>query len=123
MTLGFVFLNVTLTVTEDPASIVAGTCCDTNSDAVVTVTLGSGVSSPKVPCDCESMRKRRGDVIRQQDAVSAVAAVAVILNAPVIIVLRLLRCQKHVAIGLEPGRGAGVLHDHHDGRRSLESNR
>ena len=56
-----VFLNVTLTATEAPASIVAGTCCETNSAAVVSVTLGSGVSSPNVPCVGESMRKRRGD--------------------------------------------------------------
>jgi hypothetical protein len=58
---GVVFLNVSVTRTTAPAGTVAGTCCATNSVAVDTATCGSGVSSPKVPCSCDNMRKRKGD--------------------------------------------------------------
>src|SRR5438445_4199523 len=57
-----VFLNVAVTRMVAPAGTFAGTCCDTNSVAVDTVTSGSGVSSPKVPYVCDNMRKRRGGV-------------------------------------------------------------
>ena len=52
----------------------------------------------------------RSHVVGQQNAVAAVHAVRIVLNAPVIIVLRLLRRQKHVAA--DPGCRARVLHRH-----------
>jgi hypothetical protein len=87
--------------------------------------MGSGVSSPKVPCVArayeigratprEEAAERLDDkiesdllvgsnVVRQQDTVAAAAAITVVLDAPEIVVLRLLRGQEHVDFGFEPG--------------------
>src|SRR5437773_5637767 len=65
---GVVFLNVSVTRTVAPAGTFAGTCCDTNSVAVDTAIPGSGLSSPKVPYSCDSMRKRSGDVAAKRHA-------------------------------------------------------
>ena len=56
------FLKATLTPMVAPAGAVSGTCCDTNSAAVETTIVAAGVSSPNVPCVCDSIRNWNGAV-------------------------------------------------------------
>ena len=56
-----VFLNVNVTCTVAPAGTMVGTCCDTNCAVETGLTLGLGVSAPKVPNVCDNMRNRSGD--------------------------------------------------------------
>ena len=80
---------------------------------------GCETAAPWLHHEVESDLLIRGDVVRQEDTVSAVTAVRIVLNAPVVVVLRFLRCQEDVALGAVPGRGAGVLHRDRDRRGGL----
>src|SRR5689334_19352247 len=57
-----VFRNETLTPIVAPAGATSGTCCETNSAAVETTVAAAGVSSPNVPCLCDSKRNWNGAV-------------------------------------------------------------